>query len=97
MAYYIIVDRIIPAFLGESYFNDRSYALTKGQTPERRELDYLRYLGASDETAKEIKISPFRILLSAALGYYLINFISTIKNCPLNAQYGELFSQFLAA
>jgi ATP-binding cassette subfamily B protein len=47
---------IIPAFLGESYFNDRSYALTRGQTPERRELDYLRYLGASDETAKEVKI-----------------------------------------
>lgn len=47
---------IIPAFLGESYFNDRSYALTRGQTPERRELDYVRYLGASDETAKEVKI-----------------------------------------
>ncbi|MDB5157569.1 MAG: transporter ATP-binding protein [Mucilaginibacter sp.] len=47
---------IIPAFLGESYFNDRSYLLTRGQTPERRELDYVRYLGASDETAKEVKI-----------------------------------------
>ncbi|MDP9076120.1 MAG: ABC transporter ATP-binding protein/permease, partial [Bacteroidota bacterium] len=40
----------------ESYFNDQSYALTRGQTPERRELDYVRYLGASDETAKEVKI-----------------------------------------
>lgn len=47
---------IIPAFLGESYFNSRNYALTRSQTPERRELDYLRYLGASDETAKEVKI-----------------------------------------
>jgi len=47
---------IIPAFLGESYFNDQSYALTRGQTPARRELDYVRYLGASDETAKEVKI-----------------------------------------
>jgi ATP-binding cassette subfamily B protein len=46
---------IIPAFLGESYFNDRNYLLTRGQTPERRELDYIRYLGASDQTAKEIK------------------------------------------
>jgi ATP-binding cassette subfamily B protein len=44
---------IIPAFLGESYFNDRNYLLTRGQTPERRELDYIRYLGASDQTAKE--------------------------------------------
>jgi ATP-binding cassette subfamily B protein len=47
---------IIPAFLGESYFNDQNYALTRRQTPERRELDYFRYLGASDETAKEVKI-----------------------------------------
>lgn len=47
---------IIPSFLGESYFNSRNYALSRSQTPERRELDYLRYLGASDETAKEVKI-----------------------------------------
>jgi ATP-binding cassette, subfamily B, bacterial len=47
---------IIPAFLGESHFNDQTYALSRRQTPERRELDYLRYLGASDETAKEVKI-----------------------------------------
>ena len=52
----LLLIAIIPAFLGESYFNDQSYALTRGQTPERRELDYLRYLGASDETAKEVKI-----------------------------------------
>ena len=52
----LLLIAILPAFLGESYFNDRSYALTRGQTPERRELDYVRYLGASDETAKEIKI-----------------------------------------
>lgn len=47
---------IVPAFIGESHFNDRGYALTRGQTPERRELDYFRYIGASDETAKEVKL-----------------------------------------
>src|SRR5258708_7940396 len=52
----LLLVAIVPAFLDESYFNDRSYALTRGQTPERRELDYMRYLGASDETAKEVKI-----------------------------------------
>lgn len=52
----LLLVAILPAFLGESYFNDQSYALTRGQTPERRELDYFRYLGASDETAKEVKI-----------------------------------------
>ena len=52
----ILLVAIIPSFLGESYFNSRNYALTRSQTPERRELDYIRYLGASDETAKEVKI-----------------------------------------
>jgi ATP-binding cassette subfamily B protein len=52
----LLLIAIIPAFLGESYFNDQSYALTRSRTPERRELDYVRFLGASDETAKEVKI-----------------------------------------
>jgi len=52
----LLLVTVIPAFVGESYFNDQSYILTRGQTPERRELDYLRYLGASDETAKEVKL-----------------------------------------
>lgn len=47
---------VLPAFLGESYFNNRTYSLSRRQTPERRELDYIRFIGASDETAKEVKI-----------------------------------------
>lgn len=46
---------VVPVFLGEAHFNNQIYALTRKQTPERRELDYIRYIGASDETAKEIK------------------------------------------
>jgi ATP-binding cassette subfamily B protein len=52
----LLLIAILPAFLGESHFNNQNYALSRSQTPERRELDYLRYLGASDETAKELKI-----------------------------------------
>ncbi len=52
----ILVAAVIPAFIGESYFNQRTYSLTMSWTPERRELDYLRFIGASDETAKEVKI-----------------------------------------
>jgi ATP-binding cassette subfamily B protein len=52
----ILLVAVVPAFLGESHFNDRTYALTRGQTPQRRELDYIRFVGASDETAKEMKI-----------------------------------------
>ncbi|HMH24319.1 MAG TPA: ABC transporter ATP-binding protein [Puia sp.] len=52
----LLLIAVIPAFWGESYFNDRTYALSRRRTPERRELDYLRYLGASDDTAKEVKL-----------------------------------------
>jgi len=52
----LLLIAVIPAFLGESYFNDKTYALTRQQTTERRELDYIRYLGASDETAREVKL-----------------------------------------
>jgi ATP-binding cassette subfamily B protein len=52
----LLLVAVVPAFLGESYFNNRSYVLNRAQTAERRELDYLRYLGASDETAKEVKL-----------------------------------------
>lgn len=47
---------LIPAFLGEAHFNAQTYSLMYRWTPERRELDYLRFTGASDETAKEVKI-----------------------------------------
>ena len=47
---------LIPAFLGETHFNSQTYSLMYGWTQERRELDYLRFAGASDETAKEVKI-----------------------------------------
>ncbi|MEO6732371.1 MAG: ABC transporter ATP-binding protein [Ferruginibacter sp.] len=52
----LLLVAVVPAFLGEAHFNDQGYALMRGQTPERRELDYIRYIGASDETAKEVKI-----------------------------------------
>ena len=52
----LLLVAILPAFMGESYFNDQTYALSRSQTPQRRELDYLRYLGASDDTAKELKM-----------------------------------------
>ncbi|MFT6937101.1 MAG: ATP-binding cassette subfamily B protein, partial [Saprospiraceae bacterium] len=52
----ILLIAVIPLFLGESHFNNATYSLSRSWTPERRELDYLRFIGASDGTAKEIKI-----------------------------------------
>ncbi|RNF85290.1 ABC transporter ATP-binding protein [Lysobacter psychrotolerans] len=47
---------LIPAFIGESHFNAVGYSLNFQWTPERRQLEYVRQMGASVETAKEVKI-----------------------------------------
>jgi len=47
---------VLPAFLGEAHFASLGYSLLFQWTPERRLLDYLRYMGASDESAKEVKL-----------------------------------------
>ncbi|MCE7031537.1 ABC transporter ATP-binding protein/permease [Lysobacter sp. GX 14042] len=47
---------LIPAFIGESHFNALGYSLNFAWTPERRQLEYVRQMGASVETAKEVKI-----------------------------------------
>ena len=52
----ILFIAVLPSFLSEAYFSRTSYSLVRSWTPQRRELDYLRYIGASVETAKEIKV-----------------------------------------
>ncbi len=52
----LLAASVVPSFLGELYFNAESYSLVFGWTPQRRELDYYRYIGASDATAKEVKM-----------------------------------------
>jgi ATP-binding cassette subfamily B protein len=60
----------IPLFLGETKFAYLNYSLLFRQTPEKRELDYVRYLGASNQSAKEVKIF--------GLGPHLIERVSTL-------------------
>ena len=47
---------LVPAFVGEAHFNALGYSLNFAWTPERRQLEYIRQMGASVETAKEVKI-----------------------------------------
>src|ERR1700686_1471864 len=47
---------VVPEFLAETKFAFLGYSLSVGQTPARRELDYLRILGTSKESAKELKL-----------------------------------------
>ncbi|HEY4650710.1 MAG TPA: ABC transporter ATP-binding protein [Pontibacter sp.] len=89
----ILLIAVIPSFLGETHFNERTYSLSRSWTPERRELDYLRYIGASDETAKEIKTfnlsgflaERFKLLSDR---YYLLNKSLIVKR----AVWGSILS-----
>ncbi len=47
---------VLPSFLGEVRFSALQYSLMFRWTQPRRQLDYLRYVGASDETAKEVQL-----------------------------------------
>lgn len=47
---------VVPEFLAETKFAYLGYSLSVQQTPSRRELDYLRVLGTSKESAKELKL-----------------------------------------
>ena len=60
----LLVVAVLPAFLGESHFAFLGYAQNIRQTPVRRQLDYLRTLGASKESAKELKLFGLSAFLS---------------------------------
>jgi ATP-binding cassette, subfamily B, bacterial len=89
----LLLVAIIPSFLNEIKFSRYSYSLVRSWTPERRELDYLRFIGASDETAKEIKLFSLADFISErfsilATKYYLANKALAIKR----AVWGSLFN-----
>ena len=52
----LLIMGVLPAFVGESHFAFLGYSLRFRQTPARRQIDYLRVLGASKESAKELKL-----------------------------------------
>jgi ATP-binding cassette subfamily B protein len=52
----VLIGCVIPAFLGESHFAFLGYAQAFRQTPVKRQIDYLRFLGASKDSAKELKL-----------------------------------------
>jgi ATP-binding cassette subfamily B protein len=52
----LLIVAVLPSLLGETHFASLGYSLLYSWTPERRQLDYLRYIGASDVSAKELKL-----------------------------------------
>lgn len=88
----LLIVAIIPSFINEIKFSRSSYSLARSWTPERRELDYLRYIGASDVTAKEVKLFGLADFLSGRFAvlahkYYLANRKLNIKR----SVFGSIF------
>src|SRR5262249_47578483 len=52
----LLAAAVIPSFVGETHFASLAYSMLFRWTPQRRELDYLRWVGASDRTAKEVQM-----------------------------------------
>lgn len=61
----LLVAAVVPAFLGESHFAFLGYAQNIRQTPAKRQLDYLRTVGASKESAKELRLFGLSGFLSS--------------------------------
>jgi ATP-binding cassette subfamily B protein len=68
----LLAAAVVPAFLGETHFTAMTYSVYFKYTAQRRELDYLRWLGASAESAKEVKIF--------GLGNYLAERFRSVSN-----------------
>ena len=84
---------LVPAFLGEAYFNAQTYSIDFFRTPERRELDYVRQTAASVDTAKEVKIFGLHNFLierylRLADDFYAANRALAVQR----ARWGALFS-----
>jgi ATP-binding cassette subfamily B protein len=75
---------VLPSFIGETHFAGLSYSLLFRWTPQRRQLDYVRFVGASDRTAKEVQsfgLAPWLISRYRALSerFYAENRALAIK------------------
>ncbi|MEZ5039340.1 MAG: ABC transporter ATP-binding protein [Saprospiraceae bacterium] len=89
----ILIVAVIPSFLGETHFNQRTYSLTRSWTPERRELDYLRYIGASDQFAKEVKTFNLADFIANRFEILSNNYYKANRNLVVSrAAWGSLLS-----
>jgi ATP-binding cassette subfamily B protein len=89
----LLVLSIIPSFINEVRFSQQQYSLARSWTAERRELDYLRFIGANDKTAKEIKLFGLTNFVvnrfkNLATKYFNLNKTLVIKR----SSYGFLFN-----
>jgi len=84
---------VVPSLLGELKFNALGYRLDYFRTPERRQLDYVRYLGSSIETAKEVKLFGLnQFLIERFRRFAETMFIDNRRLAARRAIWGGLFA-----
>jgi len=89
----LLVIAIVPSLLNELKYSRQSYSLQRSWTPERRELDYLRYVGASDITAKEIKLYGLADFITERFSQLADQYYSANKKLSvLRASWGAFFN-----
>jgi len=89
----LLVISIVPTIINEIKFSGTSYSLARSWTQERRELDYLRYAGASDVTAKEVKLFGLSNYLAARFKDLSEKyFLESKKLAKQRAAWGSLFN-----
>jgi ATP-binding cassette subfamily B protein len=89
----LLLAATIPVFLGETRFAMLNYSMLFRQTPEKRELDYLRYLGVSNQSAKEVKIFGLGGYLTQRSGALFERFYAENKGLAVRrAWHGSLLN-----
>ncbi len=61
----LMIISLVPAVWGELRFNRLAYWISHNRSPERRQLEYLRQVGASADSAKELKLFGLGHFLSS--------------------------------
>ena len=61
----LMIVSLVPAVWGEMRFNRLAYWISHNRSPERRQLEYLRQIGASADSAKEVKLFGLGHFLSS--------------------------------
>ena len=89
----ILILSIIPSFINEARFSSTRYSVARSWTSERRELDYLRFIGANNQTAKEVKLFGLTDFIAERFKrvsheYYQINKGLSVRQ----SLYGSLFN-----
>lgn len=90
---FLLVLSIIPSFINEARFSSSRYSIARSWTSERRELDYLRYVGANNQTAREIKLFGLTDFIAERFSNLSADYYNINKSLSVRRSiYGSIFN-----